>query len=83
MSGGLLTYYCKKCGASIPPNDVIEGLAYVHSEDNSALCSECVRTPAGGTAIVRSAAIIPILNFFTAIGNANSTRNAVLLAADS
>jgi hypothetical protein len=46
---GYLTYHCKKCGAAIPHNDILEGLAHVLSNENAAICSECVRTPAGGT----------------------------------
>jgi len=43
MADGILFYYCKKCGARIPHEDINEGLAYVLSDENSALCSECVR----------------------------------------
>src|SRR5689334_13129549 len=45
---GYLTYHCKKCGAAIPHKDILDGLAHVLANENAAICSECVRTPAGG-----------------------------------
>jgi hypothetical protein len=47
---GIKLYHCKQCNARVPFADISAGLAHVISEqDGIALCSECVRTPAGSS----------------------------------